>query len=196
MNGLKIGIRLESLCLPLRRALAEAARLGVKGVQVEAVGDLAPDNLTQTGRREFRNLLRTHDLELTAPAEGPSHQDRWRQPSSNCRRSIMVSGGIVIGRRKLVVFLKVRCEKHTLHGLRIFVIDEATFNREPLALKQRLYLFSHKGFGMSTGVEESARLIRARPRPDTLVARFKRHAILPFAGVPNVHYVGEAPDPR
>src|SRR5215510_8458157 len=66
MNRLKIGVRLESLGLPLRRALAEASRLGVAGVQVDAAGDLAPDRLSQTGRREFRNLLRAHNLELTA----------------------------------------------------------------------------------------------------------------------------------
>jgi sugar phosphate isomerase/epimerase len=66
MSRLKIALRLESLGLPLRRGLQEAERLGVGGVQVDAVGDLAPDNLLQTGRREFRNLLRTHNLELTA----------------------------------------------------------------------------------------------------------------------------------
>jgi sugar phosphate isomerase/epimerase len=66
MNPQKIGVRLESLCLPLRRALAEANRLGVTGVQVDAAGDLAPNNLSQTGRREFRHLLRGHNLELTA----------------------------------------------------------------------------------------------------------------------------------
>jgi L-ribulose-5-phosphate 3-epimerase len=63
---MKIGIRLESLGLPLRGALREAERLGVAGVQVDAVGDLAPDKLSQTGRREFRHLLRGHNLELTA----------------------------------------------------------------------------------------------------------------------------------
>ncbi len=36
------------------------------GVQVDAVGDLAPDALSETGRRQFRHLLRTHNLELTA----------------------------------------------------------------------------------------------------------------------------------
>jgi L-ribulose-5-phosphate 3-epimerase len=66
MNPLKIGIRLESLGLPLRRALAEVSRLGVAGVQVDAAGDLAPRALSQTGRREFRHLLRAHNLELTA----------------------------------------------------------------------------------------------------------------------------------
>jgi sugar phosphate isomerase/epimerase len=66
MNTLKIGIRLESLGLPLRRALQEAQRLGVGGVQVDAVGDLAPNRLSQTGRREFLHLLRAHNLALTA----------------------------------------------------------------------------------------------------------------------------------
>jgi L-ribulose-5-phosphate 3-epimerase len=66
MNRLSIGIRLESFGLPLRRALAEAGRLGISGVQVDAVGDLAPGALSDTGRRQFRHLLRTHNLELTA----------------------------------------------------------------------------------------------------------------------------------
>jgi L-ribulose-5-phosphate 3-epimerase len=66
MNRLKIGIRLESFGLPLRRALAEAERLGVSGVQVDAIGDVAPNALSETGRREFRHLLRAHNLELTA----------------------------------------------------------------------------------------------------------------------------------
>src|SRR5262245_26837057 len=63
---MKIGVRLESLGLPLRRALERASSLGVAGVQLGAVGDLAPDSLSQTGRRAFRNLLRSHNLELTA----------------------------------------------------------------------------------------------------------------------------------
>jgi L-ribulose-5-phosphate 3-epimerase len=66
MNRLTLGVRLESLDLPLRQALAAANRMGVTGVQVDAVGDLAPKSLSATGRREFRNLLRTHNVELTA----------------------------------------------------------------------------------------------------------------------------------
>ena len=66
MNRLRIGIRLESLSLPLRRGLQAIERLGVTGVQVDAVGDLSPRNLSQTGRREFCHVLRAHNLELTA----------------------------------------------------------------------------------------------------------------------------------
>jgi sugar phosphate isomerase/epimerase len=68
MNRLKIGIDLASLGLPLRRGLQETERLGVAGVQVTAAGDLSPAALSQTGRREFRHLLRAHNLELTALA--------------------------------------------------------------------------------------------------------------------------------
>jgi sugar phosphate isomerase/epimerase len=66
MKHVKVGICLESLGLPLRRALQEAEKLGVTGVQVDAVSDLSPNTLSQTGRREFRHLLRAHNLELTA----------------------------------------------------------------------------------------------------------------------------------
>jgi sugar phosphate isomerase/epimerase len=66
MDRVKIGVRLESFGLPLRRALQEAERLGVGGVQVDAVGELSPKTLSQTGRRQFLHLLRTHNLELTA----------------------------------------------------------------------------------------------------------------------------------
>jgi L-ribulose-5-phosphate 3-epimerase len=66
MNRIKLGVRLESFGLPFRRALAEAAKFGVPGVQLDAMGDLAPGQLSQTGRRELCHLLRSHNLELTA----------------------------------------------------------------------------------------------------------------------------------
>ncbi len=66
MKPLKIGIVVESTSLPLRQALASAARMGAQGVQVDAVGELAPDKLGETGRREFRNLLRSFNQELAA----------------------------------------------------------------------------------------------------------------------------------
>src|SRR5450432_1796400 len=66
MKHLKLAVRLESLGLPLRKALAEASRMGVTGVQIDAVGDLSPSRLSDSGRREFRSLLRSNNLELTA----------------------------------------------------------------------------------------------------------------------------------
>jgi L-ribulose-5-phosphate 3-epimerase len=66
MPNLKIGLRVENLRLPIRKGLRKAAQLGVQGVQVDAVGDLAPDQLSATGRRELMNLIRSLGLTLTA----------------------------------------------------------------------------------------------------------------------------------
>ncbi len=63
---MKIGVCLESLGLSFRAALERIAAMGVAGVQVNAVGDLAPQKLTDTGRRELRTLLRNHNLQWTA----------------------------------------------------------------------------------------------------------------------------------
>jgi sugar phosphate isomerase/epimerase len=40
--------------------------MGSEGVQLDAVGDLAPDAIGASGRREFRNLLRSFAQELAA----------------------------------------------------------------------------------------------------------------------------------
>jgi L-ribulose-5-phosphate 3-epimerase len=66
MNRPKIGVRLESLAMPLRKAVEAATRMGADGVQVDAVGDLDPRRLSETGRRDFRHLLKSHNLELCA----------------------------------------------------------------------------------------------------------------------------------
>ena len=66
MNRFHLGIVLETTGQPVRSALAAVSRLGVRGVQIDAIGDLNPDQLTQTGRRELKTLLRSHNLELAA----------------------------------------------------------------------------------------------------------------------------------
>src|SRR3954447_22303998 len=95
MKSLKIGIRLESLGLPLRAALTQASRLSVGGVQVDAVGDLAPTQLSDTGRREFRHLLRSHNLELTAlgcPLRYPlDHTENREARVEHVRRAMSLS---------------------------------------------------------------------------------------------------------
>jgi L-ribulose-5-phosphate 3-epimerase len=68
MAHLKIGLCQKSLNMPLRRSLPELRKLGVAGVELEAMGELAPAQLSQTGRRELRHLLRSYDLELAALA--------------------------------------------------------------------------------------------------------------------------------
>jgi L-ribulose-5-phosphate 3-epimerase len=63
---MKIGVVLESMGLGFRHGLPLAAKMGAAGVQVDAIGELAPDRLTETGRRELKILLRTYAQELTA----------------------------------------------------------------------------------------------------------------------------------
>src|SRR5207244_7692429 len=109
-TAMKLGVTLESLDLPVRRGLFEAQRLGLTGVQVDAIGDLSPDRLSDTGRREFRHLLRSHGLELTALGCPLRHGldvatnlqpriDRIRQAMAlsfdlGARRVIVQAGGI------------------------------------------------------------------------------------------------------
>src|SRR4051794_36751151 len=66
MGRIKPGIYLKSLGLPFRRSLAAAQKLGVTAIELEATGELLPQNLTQTGRREITHLLRSHDLTVSA----------------------------------------------------------------------------------------------------------------------------------
>ena len=60
-----LGLRLDS-SRSVRDQIHEAARMGARGVVLEAVGDLSPLRLGETGRRELRHLLRTMELSLVA----------------------------------------------------------------------------------------------------------------------------------
>jgi sugar phosphate isomerase/epimerase len=60
-----LGLRLDP-DRPVRDQIYEAARLGARGVVVDAIADLAPHRLSETGRREVRRLLRTVELSLVA----------------------------------------------------------------------------------------------------------------------------------
>jgi len=50
----------------LRERIQEAARLGAKGIVVDAIGELSPARLSDTGRRDLRHVLRTAELKLIA----------------------------------------------------------------------------------------------------------------------------------
>jgi sugar phosphate isomerase/epimerase len=48
----------------IKERVREAAALGAVGVVLDAAGDLNPDRLSETGRRELRHLLRSTELTL------------------------------------------------------------------------------------------------------------------------------------
>jgi L-ribulose-5-phosphate 3-epimerase len=66
MARLQIGITLETLAQPFRTAVVTAAKAGVQSLVFDAVGQLAPDHLGETGQREVRHLTRSNNLNLAA----------------------------------------------------------------------------------------------------------------------------------
>ncbi len=60
-----LGLRLDPT-EDLKSQFRLAAQLGAQGVVIDAVGDLGPDRLSETGRREFRHALRSVQLSLIA----------------------------------------------------------------------------------------------------------------------------------
>lgn len=66
MLQLKKAIRLESLNLPLKKALHVAAQMGVEAVEINARTQLRPNELSRTGVRHFRKLLSDLNLNVSA----------------------------------------------------------------------------------------------------------------------------------
>jgi sugar phosphate isomerase/epimerase len=60
-----LGLRLDATAA-IREQIYEAARLGARGVVLDATGDLSPHRLGDTGRRELRQVLRTTEIALVA----------------------------------------------------------------------------------------------------------------------------------
>lgn len=68
MMEMKIGIQLASLRLPFRQALQAAARLGAVAVEIDARGEVKPEEMTRTALRQIRKML--EDLNLRVCAVG------------------------------------------------------------------------------------------------------------------------------
>jgi sugar phosphate isomerase/epimerase len=64
--ALKVAISLASLRLPFRQALVAAARLGATAVEIDARGQLRPQDLSATGLRELRVLLEELNLRVAS----------------------------------------------------------------------------------------------------------------------------------
>ena len=116
MKPLRVGIVVESTGLPLRQAIAHAARMASEGIQADAVGDLAPDALGETGRREFRNLLRSYTQELAAlhvPLRRGLDAAENLQPRLDHLRKVMQLAFDLGSRRVVVPFPKVPDDETT-----------------------------------------------------------------------------------
>jgi sugar phosphate isomerase/epimerase len=105
MKPLRIGIVAESTGLAVRQAVAEAAKMGAAGLQVDAAGDLSPDRLGESGRREFRNLLRSFNQDLAALnvplRHGLDTAENQQQRIEHVRKAMQLA--FDLGARKVVV---------------------------------------------------------------------------------------------
>lgn len=68
MLQVKIGIQLASLRLPFKKALVEAAQLGATAVEIDARGEIKPQDLSRSAVRQIRKML--DDLNLRVCAVG------------------------------------------------------------------------------------------------------------------------------
>ncbi len=66
MAELKIALRLDCLGLPLRKALDEAARMGVSAVELDARNSIRAAELTDTGVRQLKKMLSDANLKVAA----------------------------------------------------------------------------------------------------------------------------------
>ena len=64
---MKIGVLVDCLKLGVKKGIVKARELGFDGIQVYAThGDVAPENLSQSGMAEFREFVALNRLELAA----------------------------------------------------------------------------------------------------------------------------------
>jgi sugar phosphate isomerase/epimerase len=63
---MKIAIHLGSLGLPFKQALRVAAEMGVTAVEIDARGELKPQEMTPSALRHVRKLLDDHNLKVAA----------------------------------------------------------------------------------------------------------------------------------
>lgn len=61
---------MESLSLPTRAAIDAVAGTSAGGVVFDAVGDLSPESLSHTGRRQLSHMLRTRGLSVAGVGVG------------------------------------------------------------------------------------------------------------------------------
>ena len=67
MKDFQIGVMLDSFRLPVRDAIEKARALGAEGVQIYATkGEMAPENLTPTDRRELLRRIQDAGMQVSA----------------------------------------------------------------------------------------------------------------------------------
>ncbi len=69
---MKLGVIVDSFRLPIREGIKKAAELGLDGIQIYAVsGEMAPENLTPTARKEILSYIKGLGLKVSALVGDP-----------------------------------------------------------------------------------------------------------------------------
>jgi sugar phosphate isomerase/epimerase len=63
---LKVAVRLDTMQMPLRRALQMAAQIGASAVELDARNEIHPSQLSDTGLRQLRKILEDVNLRVAA----------------------------------------------------------------------------------------------------------------------------------
>jgi L-ribulose-5-phosphate 3-epimerase len=67
MADFKIGVMVDSFRLGLMEGIQKAKEVGASGIQIYAVsGEMAPENLTASRRKEILDVIRSNGLEVSA----------------------------------------------------------------------------------------------------------------------------------
>jgi sugar phosphate isomerase/epimerase len=66
MAELNLAIRLDSLGLPIKRALDVAAQMGIRSVELNARGEIHPESMTATGLRHLKKMLEERNLSVAS----------------------------------------------------------------------------------------------------------------------------------
>ncbi len=66
MPQLKIAIQVASLRQPFRKAVATAASLGATAIEIDARGEINPQDMTETGLRQVRKIIEDRGLRVCA----------------------------------------------------------------------------------------------------------------------------------
>ena len=67
MYNFSIGVLLDSFRTDIKSALKKAEEVGVQGIQVYATyGELSPENLTGSKKKEFLDMVKSHGLTISA----------------------------------------------------------------------------------------------------------------------------------
>lgn len=104
MARFRIGIRPELLGGNLRRAIERARQIGYETLQLDAQGELAPEQLSQTGRQDLTRFIRSQGLQLSAwqfpvrlaPDVDPHIDGRLQQLAATFRLAFQTQAPIVV----------------------------------------------------------------------------------------------------